>query len=227
MSVWYEKSVKFSKAKVIAKLCDEKGVYKRTIVIPSDKYPLIPNPKAMQYFHKGNCEEVTDRDILDIYDGIQFERGRCYTNSCRLMNALRQKGYDAKQYVGWLFVSEDIPIHHSWVILGNHLFDFADDFTVLSSNPAVLEIQCKEDYARFVAAFYRECGKYKNSQITAPVGKPYSQLLYVGCECRYEDGIDVPQTLLKKYPNHEAYENCTIGQKTPMQKKIDQYLNNE
>lgn len=38
MSVWYEKSVKFSKEKVIAKLCDEKGVYKRTIQKKIEQY---------------------------------------------------------------------------------------------------------------------------------------------------------------------------------------------
>ena len=61
-----------------------------------------------------------------IFDSIVPQAGRCFTNSEKLVNALRKAGYPAKQYVGWLFIRGDTyPVHHSFVVLEKHIMDLS------------------------------------------------------------------------------------------------------
>lgn len=86
-----------------------------TISIPSRMYPLESD--LFQCFDANNTSEIVDERIIAISDSIKPETGRCFTNTENLCMALNQAGYPAEQYVGWLFMGDELPVHHSFVVL--------------------------------------------------------------------------------------------------------------
>ena len=94
-----------------------------TISIPSRMYPLESD--SFQCFNADNTSEIVDEKIKDIFDSIKPETGRCFTNAETLCVALNKAGYPAEQYVGWLFMENELPIHHSFVVLNDHILDLS------------------------------------------------------------------------------------------------------
>lgn len=79
-----------------------------------------------------------DERVAAIFDSIKPEVGRCFTNAENLCVALNEAGYQAEQYVGWLFMEDELPVHHSFVVLDGHVLDLSislksDDFAKLDS----------------------------------------------------------------------------------------------
>lgn len=72
------------------------------VIIPSRMYSLEEKP--CQIFTSDNTLPLERDDVTRIFDSIVLQVGRCFTNSKKLINALRKAGYPAKQYVGWLFI---------------------------------------------------------------------------------------------------------------------------
>ena len=107
-----------------------------TISIPSRMYPLESD--SFQCFDADNTSEIVDKRIVEIFDSIKPETGRCFTNAENLCVALNEAGYQAEQYVGWLFMEDELPIHHSFVVLNDHILDLSislksEDFAKLDS----------------------------------------------------------------------------------------------
>lgn len=86
-----------------------------TISIPSRMYPLESD--SFKCFDADNTSEIVDERIIVIFDSIKPETGRCFTNAENLCIALNEEGYPAEQYVGWLFMGDELPVHHSFVVL--------------------------------------------------------------------------------------------------------------
>ena len=107
-----------------------------TISIPSRMYPLESD--LFQYFNADNTSEIVDERVVTIFDSIKPEVGRCFTNAETLCVALNKEGYPAEQYVGWLFMGDELPVHHSFVLLDGHILDLSislksEDFEKLDS----------------------------------------------------------------------------------------------
>ena len=125
-----------------------------TISIPSRMYPLESD--SFQCFDADNTSEIVDERIIAIFDSINPEVGRCFTNAESLCTALQKEGYPAEQYVGWLFMGDELPVHHSFVVLDGHILDLSislksADFEKLDSITA----KCKtKDEARERIAEY-------------------------------------------------------------------------
>lgn len=125
-----------------------------TISIPSRMYPLESD--SFQCFNADNTSEIVDERIIAIFDSIKPEVGRCFTNAETLCVALNEAGYPAKQYVGWLFMGDELPVHHSFVVLDCHILDLSislksEDFEKLDS----ITVKCKtKDEARERIAEY-------------------------------------------------------------------------
>ena len=94
-----------------------------TISIPSRMYPLESD--SFQCFDADNTSEIVDERIIAIFDSINPEVGRCFTNAESLCTALQKEGYPAEQYVGWLFMGDELPVHHSFVVLDGHILDLS------------------------------------------------------------------------------------------------------
>lgn len=205
--MWYDdaKKVIQKEDKVVVKLRKDDDTFIKSIIIPTEYYPL--NDKY-QVFTWKNTQEVTDKKILAIFDKATYEVGHCYKNSSLLLEKLKEAGYDAKSYCGWLFVGQnEIPIHHCWLMIGNSIIDLSDELTMYTLNYGRNIKTYKESRESWIA-FHRDCINRKNSERCCPVGVPSPNVLYVGCECSPEQGRLLYQNMMKRFPNHECEANC-------------------
>lgn len=178
-----------------------------TISIPSRMYPLESD--SFQYFDADNTSEIVDERIIAIFDSINPEVGRCFTNAENLCTALQKEGYPAEQYVGWLFMGNELPVHHSFVVLDGHILDLSislksEDFEKLDS----ITVKCKtKDEARErIAEYILQKEQLPNHQrcVFGVVDEAYH---YIGAQGTREDGIKRNKELRKIYPQHPCFQD--------------------
>lgn len=194
-----------------------------TISIPSRMYPLESD--LFQCFDADNTSEATDEKIKDIFDSIKPETGRCFTNAENLCIALNEEGCQAEQYVGWLFMGDELPVHHSFVVLDDHILDLSislksADFTKLDSVTA--KCKTKDEARERIAEYMLQKEQLPNHQrcIFGVVDKMYH---YIGAPGTREDGIKRNKELRKIYPQHPCFQDVkngtTRGQEILLRKK--------
>lgn len=181
------------------------------ISIPSRMYPLESD--SFQYFDADNTSEIVDERIIAIFDSINPEVGRCFTNAENLCTALQKEGYPAEQYVGWLFMGNELPVHHSFVVLDGHILDLSislksEDFEKLDS----ITVKCKtKDEARErIAEYILQKEQLPNHQrcVFGVVDEAYH---YIGAQGTREDGIKRNKELRKIYPQHPCFQDVKNG----------------
>lgn len=209
MKFWHEEIVRIKADRIIVKLRNKDGTFLESVVIPTTYYPLNGECKV---FHYKNTKRVTDQKILDIFDQVKYKYGFCYDNSERLVEELRKNGFDAKPYVGWLFVSDsEYPIHHCWVVInGDEVLDLSDDFTSMLSgkNGERFKGKTREEARELSIDFAIAAQRVKNSVRCFPVGVPTPIMLYIGCECDPAQGRIIYNRLICEYPRHKCERNC-------------------
>lgn len=182
-----------------------------TISIPSRMYPLESD--SFQCFDADNTSEIVDERIIAIFDSINPEVGRCFTNAENLCTALQKEGYPAEQYVGWLFMGNELPVHHSFVVLDGHILDLSislksEDFEKLDS----ITVKCKtKDEARErIAEYILQKEQLPNHQrcVFGVVDEAYH---YIGAQWIREDGIKRNKELRKIYPQHPCFQDVKNG----------------
>lgn len=217
--------IKEKPEKIVAKLKNEYGNFKKSVIIPTDYYPL--NKDEFKVFHCNNTKKVVDEALLMTINKAEYKIGHCYRNTENIVHLLKEAGYDVKSYVGWLFVAEtQFPVHHCWAVVDDiYVIDLSDDFTMMFS---------AENYKNFVGLnvmetrvamleFALEARKQPHSVRCSPVGKPSPMLYYIGCECEPEDGKRIYNELIKKYPVHECQRNCDTNGLNPTQKLFEKH----
>lgn len=203
--------------RVIYKVCGE------TISIPSRMYPLESD--SFKCFDVDNTSEIVDEKIKTIFDSIKPETGRCFTNAETLCVALNEAGYPAEQYVGWLFMGDELPVHHSVVVLDGHVLDLSislksADFEKLDSITA--KCNTKDEARECIAEYMLQKEQSPNHQrcIFGMVDKTYH---YIGALGTREDGIRRNEELRRIYPQHPCFQDVkngtTRGQEILLRKK--------
>jgi len=218
--MWYEDAVKIKDKQVIVKLYDEENKFIKSIVLPTQYYPLNDNPEV---FHYKNTQKLKDETIARMFNKIKYIIGHCYTNTENLVRELREEGIEAKSYVGWLFTEKgQTPIHHCWVVVnGNTILDLSDDFTVMLSGENgnnFDRLETKIERAQMIASFQQAAREVENSIRCSPVGTPTPFLFYIGCECEPDKGREIYRNLIQQYPNHECKRNVDEDGYTDAQK---------
>lgn len=194
-----------------------------TISIPSRMYPLESD--SFQCFNADNTSEIVDERIIAIFDSIKPEVGRCFTNAETLCVALNKAGYPAEQYVGWLFMEDELPIHHSFVVLNDHILDLSislksEDFAKLDSMTKIYKT--KDEAREYITEYILQKEQLPNHQccIFGIVDKMYH---YIGAPGTREDGIKRNKELRKIYPQHPCLQDVkngiTRGQEILLRKK--------
>lgn len=224
--LWYfgNKAVKLKEDKVIVKVY-EADKFIESVIIPTVHYPLNAE---LEVFNCRNTMKIIDKDILSIIDSVKYMVGRCYTYSESVCIALREKGFDAVQYVGWLFYGYGFPTHHSWVVLdGKHIIDLSDDDYLLNYNLQERKIDfhsmSKEQQYDVMIDFHKwqENTKMPNSQRCCHIGEAYPTKLYVGSKCGRYQGANIFNELTKRFPNHPCLVKGTDKQGlSPLQRKM-------
>lgn len=200
--------VKEKEGRVVAKLMNNDGSFKQSVIIPTVMYPL--NNNACRVFTSDNTKQIEDKGVLRIVDKIPFYIGRCYHNTAQVVTRLREYGYNIKSYVGWLFVCEtQLPVHHCWAVLNdNEIIDLADDFTALYEEKNKPKWENEKDSREIIVSFQKAARGMKNSARCYPMGQATEGLVYVGCECDPEQGRLIYRQLIKNFPRHDCQRNC-------------------
>lgn len=206
--MWHEECVILKDDRVIVKLKNYDGGFKGSVIVPTSYYPL--NDKYRIFTYK-NTEQLTDENVLKIFDNVKYHIGRCYANAAELCDLLVKAGYNAKTYVGWLFTAiTEYPVYHCWVVLNDNIvLDLSDDFTamLMGSNAENFANKSKDEEREVIASFQAAASKVPNSIRCSPVGTPTPFLFYVGSECSADEGLRIYRNLTKKYPDHESVSN--------------------
>lgn len=214
---WYAQRLRCKPEKAVVRLYNDDGTFLGVVNTPSVLWPLNA---PYEVFNAENCKLIEDEAVAGIVDTIPYHIGHCYQNAEAVTKALQKAGYAATQYCGWLFVGEQYPIHHSWVVLdGIHVIDLSDEFAVLHANHEQFDNADGMQATReLMVEFTRWIHQFPNSQRIMPFGIPASNLLYIGAPCSGEDGIAQYNKLSKSFPNHPCNERLLRGQsKTKMQ----------
>lgn len=220
VKTWYDICAKFKENKVVVKLRDRDGSYLDSCIIPTDLYPLNNKYEVFTY---RNTKPVLDEAVLKIFDKVKYQIGHCYTNTENLVEALCEAGYDAKSYVGWLFVAAAVyPIHHCWVVLnGESVLDLSDDHTMLLHNFKHFDNLKDINEARIALAEFHEAAKQQpNSVRCQQVGTPSINYLYVGCPCPPDAGKLIYNNMMRRYPNHPTARNVDKQGFNPTQRML-------
>lgn len=185
------------------------GPAPKPIKIPSQMYPVH---NKVCVFSNANTEPFPDcpqtDKIKEIYDSITPGVGTCYTNTEKLIDSLAAEGIQAIPYVGWVFVGGDLPVHHCFAVIGNHLLDFNPNFQLMESElPKDLSIEQARD------AFtdqWLELRKLPNSETTI-FGRSAPYALYFASPCKPQDGLSIYMKLMRSFPKHPCYRNIVDG----------------
>lgn len=208
----WNKSIKIRENAVVFKQYDaEGGHFVKSCVIPSELYPLNNKKNnPVKTFHSGNTVEIADEKVKEIIDKVTYRVGGCYQNSFEMLKLLHEDGIDdVKAYAGWACISNtQLPIHHSWLVLnGNSIIDLADEVD------AILEIERNKDnltgeeVIERMLAYRKGVMDKKNTERIPHIGKCSKGMYYIGCECEPYDALKMYQSLIQRYPNHEAQRN--------------------
>lgn len=199
--IWWQTGVRNAGGKTEVTLTN-----KQKLVIPSDYYPVSGKREVFTF---KNCVPVKDERIIEAFDEVQYRIGHCYQNTTALVNKLKEKGIEAKPYVGWLFTSNQCyPVHHCWCVVDQSVLDLSDNW-LLPYSPEFKKYseQFGNSQESFIS-FMKEAMKLENHIRCQLVGLPSPELFYVGTECSPKKGIEIWQKLLVKYPLHETQRNC-------------------
>lgn len=221
IAAWYMRQVRFKPDKAVVKLYCQDGSLLEAVNIPTNRWPLNTS-NSYRAFHYNNCQLIEDPVIAEIVDALPYHIGRCYSNAKSVTEALQEQGYDAKQYVGWLFIGPDMhPIHHSWTVLnGEHVIDLADDSAVLDYNHTQFEGLSPEETRKAFVNFSKWIQQFPHSKRTQPFGVPSPRYLYIGWPCTKEEGIDIYNALLRAVPNHPCADNVQKNGMTRLQEMM-------
>ena len=208
--MWHETYAKEKTNKVVVKLKNPDDTFKKSIILPTDMYPL--NSDNFRIFTYKNTEFVSDECVHIIFNSITYKPGHCYQNAKALADKLKSRGYNAKTYVGWLFVGKyEYPVHHCWVVLDeNKVLDLSDDFSQMlnAENSKHFVGENEKDTRALIVDFCIAAKNWPNSMRCYPLGTPTAFLYYVGCECDADEGRRIYQRLIKQFPDHECQRNC-------------------
>lgn len=192
-------------SRIIVKLQNDNKV-----VIPSRMFPLESKPYRV--INTENTENVIDKEVIRIFDSIEYEIGHCFSNSKKLTQALLNAGYQAKQYVGWVFTYDyEYPIHHSFVMLDSHILDISIEFLSKDMEEMRLEEQESPDKARELIIQWHNKKKLMKNHEKCNFGKCDNMYVYVGAEGKAEQGIERNRILRQEYPDHPSFADVKNG----------------
>lgn len=180
--------------------------------IPSKEYPL-PNNNEIRVFMSSNTEDIKDSAISDCLGKYEFEPGRCYSNSEKIMKILKDNNIENKIefYGGWLLTLGQM-IHHGWIVVDdNHVIDVGlfrdgDDTTDLIKDEE-MGIPHPINKKRNAELAVRNVKSKKPFKEKYQYGKVFKDAVYIGVKSNREESLNSYRELMDKIPNHPDYAN--------------------
>ena len=214
--IWWHRSLTVKKDRAVVKLYrtlpDGERKFDTSCIMPTEYYPM---GKDFEVLHYADTEIVEDENLLSVFDSVEYRIGRCYTNSRCLLDKLTAAGYDnVIPYCGFLFIGDNIPVHHSWLVLCNadgtkSVLDFADDLTLLYDRYKITKDMSKDEATDMLVDFGKaiRAEGLPNSRRCYPVGRPTPNILYIGSPCTPEEGIKIYNHMIDQFPDHKTIRN--------------------
>lgn len=208
----WNKSIKIRENAVVFKQYDaEDGHFLKSCVIPSELYPLNnKKDNPVKTFHSGNTVEITDDKVKEIIDKVTYRVGGCYKNSFELLELLQEAGIeDIKAYAGWACITNtQLPVHHAWLVVnGTSVLDLADEVDAILEIEKIRNNLNGEEVINKMVEYRKSVISMKNTERLQHIGKCSKGIYYIGCECEPYEASKIYQSLIARYPNHEAQRN--------------------
>lgn len=200
------------------------NINNKTYEIPSEMFYLSGEPIILT---SQNTFLLSTQKIKNIFNKVEYKLGQCYTNSENLLNKLLKakiKPEHIQYLVGWLFIDNGFPIHHALLLYQNK---YVLDITPLMNGTDYFKKFTQErnqwknsrDMRLSYAKWYQKFIKNPNTE-TATFGKMKDCCLFIGSVSSKEEGIQIWNELMKKYPNHPSNNNANNDGTTPLQSII-------
>lgn len=214
--LWWEKQSAFKEKKAVVKLYNEDGSLSTSVNIPSIYWPLNG---PYEVFHFKNTEYIGEvPKIAELFDKQSYQIGHCYSNTENIVQAFRESSFDVQPYCGWLFLENEMPIHHCWAVITfgigfRSILDLScDNFRLrqyilekAESDPeGFKKTSAKEDIVRFIEYALRELS---HTERCYPLGVAPPGHLYIGSPCEPEEGVRIYQKMVQMYPDHLSIRN--------------------
>lgn len=149
---------------------------------PSEIYPL--SSKNLKVFEINTTERLNEEQIQEvsrISNDITAKIGYCYSNCENFISRHEELNSKLKIdcYTGWLILGNDIPIHHSWLVVeGKHVIDYSITEEDMEMNKSIAHLPIEEQRELLLSKMI-ENDKKKNSEKML-LGLVPSDLLYIG-----------------------------------------------
>lgn len=217
VDAWHTHHLRLKPLKAVVKLWNRDDSFLGSVNIPSVMWPLSG---PYEVFNFNNCELIENIAVKEIVNRMEYHIGHCYSNAEAVTDALLKAGFNAKMYVGWLFLGcNQHPIHHAWTVLDKrHVIDLADDLALQSFNKETFDkAETETERRQMLLSFTKWARQMPHTDRCTPFGIPAPSLLYIGSECDRKTGIDIYNNLIAVYPNHPCAERVQASGMTRMQ----------
>lgn len=224
---YYDKFFYINKdGRFVAKIYTDEGEFIDSIIIPSLYYPL--NDVSFKTFHHYNCELVDDEVVIECFDKVKYQTGRCYAMADELSQILLENDIPHNIWCGWLFCGTRLPIHHCWITTGSndeHLLDLQDnvqytEYCLEYNKVAHDDTDAITDLITTLGV-KRMKGEIPNRVACCNAGRPHPSFYYVGCKTECGDTArEFYRKLIKEFPDHPCKANIDQKGMTKVQKII-------
>lgn len=169
-------------------------IERKSFTIPSEPY-ILPNENPVQVFYPGNTENMDEKELDHLMDGIAEQMGKCYSTSEAILKKAEESGYSknhsVKYYAGWIYsIYAGKLTHHAWIVVDDrHVIDMtARRNSNLNHYIEYAEMGIQKPFSKELLAdwFYKE--KQENAKFSKYhyCGRVES-CIYVGTECTQEE----------------------------------------
>lgn len=193
------------------------------------EYFPVKDKENIEVFLKENCREFKLAKLINKINKLEFEKGRCYTNINRIIEAGKEVNIDIKFYSGWVFPRSIKAMHHAWGVIKTKF-----GFQVLDPAFSKKELKLyetidydKENWREVLAKKILDFEKNKDNEEKMVLGKPPEGIIYFGCPDNKENAINTFNNLIDKFPNHPSYSGkgtSPVG-RSELQKELKRQKN--
>ena len=195
--------------------------HEKKIMIPSKEFPLAnKNKKDIKIFIKDITEPVSDETIINIFNSIEIEIGKCFTNAQKLLLALENENIQGWEYYsGWNFVYNSLPVFHTWIAKDNQVLDFTNKISNKDLEEKIMSCSSALESRELFKNFLIEENKKKHSD-SKICGQIHDNFLFIGTKDTYANATRIFSSLPK---NHISYSQpgMNISGKSRLQNELE------
>lgn len=173
----------------------------------------------MHWFGHPNTSkfELTEKQN-DIINSLSFDKGRCYTNTEKLINAFEGE-LDLKFFSGWVFLGYNYPVHHAWAVLFEEENEYVFDMGVFEREQKIIEEAAEkfddpEKQREYYVKENKRTFKLPNSKIYITGKVVPEMILYIGVKSTKEEVLDRYWQAVGGVPTtHPSYSGMGLDEK--------------